>query len=138
MSTVFADISAALDGRLNIMPSLPPVSWENGGYNPEHDVLYLRVTNIPASTTQAGLGSQGIDLNAGIYQIDIYALSGNGKSDAITLSDAISDHFKRGTDLSYNSTEVRIGNVSRAVGQVVDDRYVITLSINYTAHTAPR
>ena len=138
MSTVFADISSALDSRLNTLTGQTPIAWENTAYIPVKDTLFLRSTILPASTLQAALGTSGIDEYIGIYQIDVFAPAGTGRGDAETKADAVADHFKRGTDLSQNGKTIRLGNVSRNAGIRSEDRFIISISINYMAHVAPR
>tara|TARA_R110002095_G_scaffold212958_1_gene202884 strand:+ start:332 stop:748 length:417 start_codon:yes stop_codon:yes gene_type:complete len=138
MSTVFADISSALDSRLNTLTGQSPIAWENTAYIPVKDTLYLRPTILPALTLQAGLGVNGIDEYIGIYQIDIFAPAGKGRGEAEIKADAVADHFKRGTDLSKNGKTVRLGNVSRNSGIRDEDRFIISISINYMAHVTPR
>lgn len=138
MSTVFADISSALDSRLNTLTGQSPIAWENTAYIPVKDTLYLRPTILPASTIQAGLGTSGLDKYVGIYQIDIFAPAGKGRGEAEIKADAVADHFKRGTDLSKNGKTVRLGDVSRNSGIKDEDRFIISISINYMAHVTPR
>ena len=138
MSTVFADISSALDSQLNTLTGQSPIAWENTAYIPVKDTLYLRPTILPALTIQAGLGTSGLDEYVGIYQIDIFAPAGKGRGEAEIKADAVADHFKRGTDLSKNGKTVRLGNVSRNSGIKDEDRFIISISINYMAHVTPR
>jgi len=138
MSTVFADISSALDSRLNTLTGQSPIAWENTAYIPVKDTLYLRPTILPALTIQAGLGTSGLDEYVGIYQIDIFAPAGKGRGEAEIKADAVADHFKRGTDLSKNGKTVRLGDVSRNSGIKDEDRFIISISINYMAHVTPR
>jgi|TARA_R110000822_G_scaffold59380_5_gene148250 hypothetical protein len=138
MSTVFSDISAALDSQLNTLTGSSPVAWENTVYKPIKNTLYLRPTHLPAPTVQAGLGTTGIDEYLGLYQIDVFAPAGTGRGIAEAKADVIANHFKRGTDLLYNGVYVRLGNVSRNAGLIDEDRFVISVTINYTAHVAPR
>jgi hypothetical protein len=138
MSTVFSDISAALDNRLSTFSGSDPIAWPNTEFQPTLGVIYLQPTNLPVESNQIGLGSSGLDSHRGIYQIDIVAAAGEGRGAAEAKADAVSDHFARGTDLLYNGIKVRLGNVSRNQGITVGDRYVISLTINYLANTAPR
>jgi hypothetical protein len=100
--------------------------------------MYLRPTNLAGATTQAGLGTTGIDQYLGVYQIDIFAQAGKGRNAAEAKADAVANHFKRGTDLLYNGTTVRLGDVSRTNGTIIEDRFLISVTINYMAHVAPR
>ena len=138
MSTVFSDISAALDDRLSSLTGSSPVAWQNTVFKPAKSTLYLRPSLLPVSSAQIGLGSAGLDEHSGIYQVDVYAPSGKGRSEAEVKADSVADHFKRGTDLTYNGVTVRLGDTSRNQGLMEDDRFVISVSINYSAHVAPR
>lgn len=138
MTTTFFDIGAALDARLNSLSGSSPIAWPNTAFRPTKGTLYLRANNLPAVTEQAGLGTNGIDVHEGIYQVDVYAPLGEGRGAAEAKADAVADHFKRGTDLLYNGVTVRLGDVSRNAGLTEDDRFVISISINYMAHVAPR
>ena len=138
MSTTFSDISSALDSRLNTLTGSTPVAWQNTVYKPTKTGMYLRPTNLAGATTQAGLGTTGIDQYLGLYQIDIFAPAGKGRNAAEAKADAVANHFKRGTDLLYNSTTVRLGDVSRTNGTIIEDRFLISVTINYMAHVAPR
>lgn len=138
MTTYFSDISAALDSRLNSFAGGDPIAWPNTEYTPISGTLFLRPTNLPTSSEQSGLGTSGIDTHRGIYQIDVVAMAGEGRGAAEAKADAVADHFSRGTDLLYNGLTVRLGDVSRNQGITIGDRFVIALSINYLAHTAPR
>lgn len=138
--SVFLDISYTLNARLNAMASLPPVAWENSNeYKPVIGTLYLRPTVIPGDVFQSSLGENGQDQNVGIYQIDVFAESGEGYNDAIVMADLIANHFKRGTTLTYNNRTVRIRNTSRQVGINSNDGwYQVPVEIPYISFTTPR
>ncbi len=136
--SVFLDISAALDGQLNTMPSLPPVAWENKTYEPILGTLYLRATNIQGDTTQGSLGTNGEDLTIGVYQVDVFAPAGEGKNEALVMADNIANHFKRGTDLTYNSRVVTVTSAQRGPTNQADGWFQIPVEIIYRAYTQAR
>ena len=138
MSTTFTDISSALDSRLSTFAGGDPVAWPNIEFTPDTQTLFLRPSILPVATEQIGLGNDGFDIHRGIYQVDIVAMAGEGRGAAEAKADAVANHFARGTDLSYNGLSVRLGDVSRNQGINVGDRFVISLSIDYLVHTAPR
>ena len=111
--SIFTDISAALDQQLFTMAGLPPVAWENDDFEPTLNTLYLRPTLIAGDVNQATLGDNGLDMNVGIYQVDVFAQSGEGKFSSLEMADLIADHFKRGTDLTYNGRRGLVSNASR-------------------------
>lgn len=136
--TVFADIAAALDTHLSTMTSLPPVAWENREYTPTNGTLYLRPTMLFGDTVQGTLGTSGTDINEGIYQIDVFAKSGDGKGAGIVMADLVATRFKRGTSLTYNSRTVTVISARRKPGNIDGNWYQIPVEIVYRSHTQPR
>ncbi len=146
--SVFLDISAALDGHLSAMIGLPTLldsdgnnigaAWDNKEAVPVIGELWLRPTLLPAETVQATLGESGQDMSQGVYQIDVFAPLGEGKNEALAMADKIADHFKRGTDLVYNSRTVRIKNVSQAASVKNEGWFQIPINIVYMTHTEAR
>ena len=136
--TVFIDISAALDKHLNDMSGVPAVAWENVDYVPTVGTLYLRPTNITAPATQATLGDAGTDRNEGIYQVDVFAPTDEGKNEAITMADTIADRFKRGTLIVYNGRNVRIVSASIRRSNSINGWNQLPVEIVYRAFTEAR
>lgn len=136
--TVFVDISAALDGRLNTMSSLPPVAWQNFKYEPVNGTLYLRPTLLPAETTASTLGTIGTDENSGIYQVDIFAPSDTGKGEAYTMADSVADHFKPVTEIDYSGITVRCVSVSIGSTSQADGWFQVPVFVRYLALTTKR
>lgn len=140
MAVIYAGISGALDSRLNSMSGLPPVAWENRRYEPVQGTLYLRTTLLPGSTTQASLGTSGLDVSLGIYQIDVIAPINENKAEALAMADDIADQFNRGLDLTYSGITVTILNVSRRSGFKSQNEawWVVPVEVSYRSFTSPR
>lgn len=136
--SIFGDIQAALDTRLNSLSGSPSIAWENTSYTPTLGTLYLRPTMLPAESIPATLSTSGTDENTGIYQIDIFAEAGTGYSEIVTMADAIADHFKPVTELTYNSRTVRCIKAFRSSAQTIDGWYQIPVEISYLSFTAKR
>jgi len=137
--TVFADISNALDTRLNTLSPLPPVAWPNREYIPIVGTKWIRPALLPADTIAATIGdTSSTDLNTGIYQVDIFTKAGEGKNDAMVQADLIADHFKRDTELTYNAHTVVIKNVSQSPAQINNGWFQVPVNIEYYAFTAER
>ena len=136
--SVFNDISTALDTRLGTLASLPDVAWPNRVYTPVIGTTYLRPSLLPSDTTAATVGASGTDLNIGVYQVDVFVEAGKGKSAGMVQADLIADHFKRDTELTYNSRTVTIKNVSQSPASVDGGWFQIPVNIEYYAMTAVR
>lgn len=135
-STVFNDISAALDGRLALMPSLPPVAWENKVYEPVVDVLFLRPTNIQGDTV-AATGAQ--DETVGIYQVDVFAPTGEGKNAVVVMADMVADWLKQNTEITYLNQMVRVRSVSRGLIRSDENGWLsVNVDVTYDAFSDRR
>lgn len=128
--TVYNDIAAALDGRLNTLGS-DPIAWENLDFTPTIGTLYLRPNISPATTDNVGMADASSDDHAGFYQVSVFAPSGTGKFAATTKADEIETHFKRGTELTFNGIIVRVTGVSRSSGARDGSWFTIPVTINY-------
>lgn len=101
-------IRAAFATRLQTLSRLPPVAWENVAFTPTAGVAYIRPHLLPGEPVQAEIGTLGQNWHNGIYQISIYAPAGQGTATISALRDAIIDHFKRGTLLTYSDITVQV------------------------------
>lgn len=140
MSSAFLDISAALDVNLNTLATANSidVAWENEGYTPVTGIAYLRATLLPADTAGVGMADNSSDEHLGIYQVDVFTPTDDGKGQAVNLADDIADQFKRGTELTYNGVTVRIKTVSRSSGSRDGSWFIVPVSIQYYSFTTSR
>jgi len=135
MSTFFNDMQAALDNRLNTIAGGYDIAWPNVPYEPVAGETYLRPTFLPTVTEQASMGTDGQDRTDAIYQIDVFTQAGSGRT---AIPDAVADHFKRGTDLTYNGTTVRVRNVSIAPAIIDGAWQQVPVSIDFYSYTDAR
>ena len=134
--SAFTDISAALDGHAEGLGL--PLALENTSYTPIIGEMYLRPTILPASTDQAGISPASLEDHLGVYQIDIIAPLGTGKSQVNEQSDLVAKHFKANQTLSYNGVDVFIKSVSRSAGNRDDAWFIVSVEINYQSFTKAR
>lgn len=135
MATHFNDIQAALDGRLNTLSGGYDVAWPNTKFEPQASQTFLSPSFLPATTSQVTLGSSGRDETTGIYQIDVVYPAGTGRS---SIPDAVADHFKRGTVLSYNSVKVRVVSVSIAPAVTDGAFHFVPIQVDFQTYTDAR
>ena len=130
--SITRDISSALEGRLNTLPSLPSVAWPNVKFTPTNSETYLRVTNLRSDTST--ISQDSTEQHTGIFQVDVFAPYNGGSGVAENLADSIADHFAANRTLIKGVAEVYIRNISVEVGATFADRHVIPVSINYDAY----
>lgn len=135
MATYFNDIQAALDNRLSSLSGGYDIAWQNIKYEPTGNATFLAPTFIPDEMLQVSLGSNGKDEMNGLYQVDVVYPAGQGRS---SVPDAIADHFKRGTVLSYNGTNVRVRSVSIAQAITEGAYHFVPITVNFQTYTDAR
>jgi hypothetical protein len=135
MATHYADISAALDSRLNDLGV--PVAWENVSHFPADDI-WIQTQNMTTDTTQAELGRLGADRTIGIYILKVWGKAGLGKGAIIRMADTVCDHFPRGGVYSNGGVDVRIRR--NRIGQITsyESKVMMAVEIYYEAYTAAR
>lgn len=140
MSDIFTDIKAALNTQLNSMAGKPPIAWQNYGYEPVKGTLYIRPTDLSGSFEQVSLGAGGNDQVTSVYQVDIFAPSGQGSGASTAMAELIANQFKRGTYPAYGGLTLRVKSVSPPKEGINTEEgwYHTFIEITYTAITSAR
>lgn len=88
------DIAAALAARLGEWADAEgiPVAWENVPFTPPSDGLYLAVHDMPATPRTVDLGLR-CRIYSGVYQINVVAPAGTGRTDVVALADRVAELF---------------------------------------------
>lgn len=120
----FQDIHAALDTRLNALTGGTPIAWENTGYTPVKGTAFIRPTLLSAPSSLMDLDD--LQLNIGIYQIDLFYPLGTGAGTMLAKADAIYDHFKADLTLVSNSVTVYIKEISRGSPALREESWFTT------------
>jgi hypothetical protein len=132
---IFNDIESAFTNQLATLTDAPDIAWPNINYKPKAGTAYIAGFMLPGEFVQASMGATGKDVQVGIFQVNVYVPAGIGRS---ALPDAIAEHFKRGTVLSYNGTSIRIRAASIGPAGVDGAWYIVPVSINYQTYTEAR
>lgn len=111
------------------------MAYPNYEYTPTANTPYLRLSIIPALTEQSDLGTDGLNNNEGIAQVDVFAVSNKTYGPAYTKADQLAEHFKRGTKLVNGGVTVTITGVEINPALASDGWYQLPVSINYQAYT---
>lgn len=118
----YKDIQIAFDKRLSLLTGGTPIAWENVAYKPINNTPYLRP--ILLMSPSALMTVQDLQLNQGIYQIDLIYPTEYGINAALTKLDAIYDHFKASTTLTSHSVTVYIKEISRSTITEIDKAWL--------------
>lgn len=130
---VYTNIYAALNTRLDALPSRPPVAWPNTNYKPILNTTYIRPTLLPAASELSSL-ARG-QTHRGIYQIDVFVPVEKGINTLTTWLDAIESHFAAQDTLTAGSTKVYIQQSGISDFQRDEAWFFGYISINYLVYT---
>lgn len=130
---VFSNIQRALDTRLNELADRPFIAWPNTKFNPTNGSSYIRPTLMPAKSELYTINS--VNMNPGIYQIDVYVPLEKGLNSALSLVDAIKDHFETDRSLVAGSDTVYIQNITLGDSERQDAWFRVYLEINYVCYS---
>ena len=109
--TIYADIRAALEGRIASVSGVPSAAnraWENVKFSPTTGTAWVRMQLVPISRRPLDVTATGLQRHDGLFVVDVFVPSGKGPSAADTLADAICTAFEAGTVLTANSQTVQI------------------------------
>ena len=131
----YTEINRAIYTHLKDMAQDWRISIPNVTFTPTTNENYLELSFLPAGTSQATLGTTGMNRNTGLAQIMVKVQDGVGFKDADLKADEIAEHFKRGTILENGGVKVHITKVEPNPALVEDDKYNLPVSIYYRADT---
>ena len=130
---VFSNIQRALDTRLNQLIDRPFIAWPNTKFAPTAGASYIRPTLIQAKSELYTLND--VHMNQGIYQIDIYVPLEKGLNSALSLMDAIAEHFEEERSLVVGDDTVHIQQITPGDSERQDAWYRVYLEINYLCYS---
>lgn len=138
MSVAFDEIRAALMNELEVYRAANNlvVVWPNEKYAPVKGTSYLEPQVFPGEAVQGVLGSSGVNKQTGLFQVLVWEPVGKGLGAVTRKADAIITQFKRGTDLTKNSTTVTV-QAAWASGMIqMGDWVHIPVSITWFSYTS--
>ena len=129
------DIAAALAARLGEWTDAEgiAVAWENVPFTPPADVIYLAVHDMPATPRTLDLGLR-CRTYSGVYQINVVAPVGTGRSGAVELAGRVAALFPEGLEIHGNGFTCWVNGppgVFRGISTSVS--YTVPVSLNYRA-----
>ncbi|EMN5247158.1 DUF4128 domain-containing protein [Enterobacter roggenkampii] len=129
------DIAAALADRLGEWADAEgiPVAWENVPFTPPSDGLYLAVHDMPATPRTLDLGLR-CRIYSGVYQINVVAPAGTGRTDVVALADRVAELFPEGQEIEGRGFTCWIDQTPGVFrGITTSVSYTVPVSLNYRA-----
>jgi len=130
------EIQKALEARLAALPGPLPTAWPNVILSPPA-TAYQRADLLSANPANPTFGS-AFYRDQGIFQVTLFFPIGGGAGAALARADVIRAGFPRGSSYSNGGITVLIsGTPAIAPGRVIEDRWVVPVSIPYFANIFP-
>lgn len=126
-----ADISQALETRLNALPNKPPIAWENLNFTPATGVGYLTAFTLFTAPEDIGLADSTV-VQRGYMQVGVHWPTNTGGGAAKAKAEEIANWFPRRLTLENDGTVVVIDRTPEITGGSVEDgRYVVRVRIRF-------
>jgi hypothetical protein len=130
------EIQKALEARLAALSGALPTAWSNVLLSPPA-TAYQSVDLLPAKPVNPTFGS-AFYRDQGIFQVTLFFPLGGGVGAALARADVIRAGFPRGSSYSNGGITVLIsGTPEIAPGRVIEQRWVVPVSIPYFANIFP-
>ncbi|WP_320725981.1 DUF4128 domain-containing protein [Enterobacter ludwigii] len=129
------DIASALAARLGTWADAEGISvaWENVPFTPPANEIYLAVHDMPVTPRTIDLGMR-CRTYSGVYQINVVAPAGSGRTSAVALAGRIVGLFPEGQEIEGNSFTCWVSSepgIFRGIPTSVS--YTVPVSFNYRA-----
>lgn len=113
MTQAYTTIQSILETQLKTVVGLPTFTAENIQAQVIATKPFSRATLIPAQTQIIGVGQNGLRMDQGLYQVDLFYPQNSGNTIANAMSDLIMNTFKRGTYYTSGNVRILINRVYR-------------------------
>jgi len=131
MASIYDDIRAALEVKLNSVSGLPEVAWENLTYEPTTGTSFVKPRLIPTIREPAVRGLNPQIYYQGLFRVDCFVAEGLGPASADELADKIIDAFEATTDVSHNGTIISIRYAEREQGMPDGAFFMVPVNISW-------
>jgi Bacteriophage related domain of unknown function len=129
------EVEKALGIRLAALANPLPTAWPNVVLSPPA-TGYQRVDFLPATPQNPTMGS-GFYRELGIFQVTLLFPLGGGSGPVLARAEVIKAGFPRGSTYANGGITTTIsGTPAIGPGRVIEDRWVVPVSIAYFANVS--
>jgi hypothetical protein len=132
---VIPDIASALAARLGAWADAEGVSvaWENVPFTPPANEMYLAVHDMPVTPRTIDLGLR-CRTYSGVYQINVVAPAGSGRTSVVALAGRVAELFPEGQEIEGRGFTCWIDQTPGVLrGITTSVSYTVPVSLNYRA-----
>ncbi len=132
--SVFLNMEAALQKKLDSIAGHPKIQWENDdSYQPAAEVRFWRPTNLPIRAELATAGA--LQKHQGIYQVDVFVECEQGIGQLMQDLDQIYETFNTTSSLVFNDTSVNILSIGRGRAEREESWFKGFIEIYYMCYS---
>lgn len=131
MASIYDNIRAALETKLNSVSGVPSIAWENLQFSPTTVQSYVVPRLLPTRREPAVMGTNPQMYYQGVFRVNCYVPKDKGPADGDDLADKIIEAFEAATDVSYNGTIVSIRYAEREPADIDGPFYMIPVNISW-------
>jgi hypothetical protein len=131
MASIYDNIRAALETKLNNVSGVPSIGWENLQFSPTTGQSYVVPRLLPTRREPAVMGTNPQMYYQGVFRVVCYVPEGNGPATGDDLADKIIEAFEAATDISYGGTTVSIRYAERESADIDGPFYMIPVNIGW-------
>lgn len=103
MASIYDDIRAALETKLNSVSGVPSISWENLQFSPTTGQPYVKPRLLPTRREPAVRGLNPQMYYQGVFRVECYVPEGNGPGAGDDLADKIIDALDATSSIYYDN-----------------------------------
>ena len=129
------DIASALAARLGAWADAEGISvaWETVPFTPPANEMYLAVHDMPVTPRTIDLGLR-CRTYSGVYQINVVAPAGSGRTSVVALADRVAELFPEGQEIEGRGFTCWIDQTPGVFrGITTSVSYTVPVSLNYRA-----
>ena len=131
----YKKIEAALETHLLAIPSIPDVSFENGGYTPTTGTPYIEAVFLPTIREPATRGNAFQTYYQGVFRLECNVPANKGRGEAITLVESIIDAFEANTDITFDGLTITTRYVEKETGTKEGAFYNVPINVGWYVYT---
>ena len=135
--TIFPDLEAALEARVQALSSETEIAWEGISYAPRKGRPYLAVQTAARQRSPMALGPQSPHLWVGTWSFRVVHPAEEGKAIAYQRAKTVLDWFPRALTLVYGGAKIVVESGSIQPAYPTADWLNIPVTVSWFTEEAP-
>lgn len=131
MTDIYQTIESALDNRLESIPDIPTIAYENVGFDRGSVETFVEPVFSPTIREPATRGTSFQTYYQGLYRLEVNTQLNIGKGLANKIASDIITSFEANTDISYGGEVISIRYAEKEAGYRNDNFWTLPVNIGW-------